>query len=941
MKSLRRAILFVLACVFAACATVTGTRAQQDDASAAVKPDTIFTVAGGGPNDIPALKAVLNLPWELAIDKQGNTYIATGADSSRIFKISPAGIISVVAGNGFTGYGGDGGPAVNAELANPHGVAVDDSDPANVYIDDWGNCLIRKVDQSTGIISTIAGTVSKPFKANCASHGDGGAARDAAIDIGWTIAVDPRNQDLYFTEDGVWEGNDGGDGRVRKIAGGEPTGTITTVAGTNDQCGGNAPNGTPATEANLCHPQSVALDTSVTPARVFVDNWGDGTVREIVGSPGKMYTIARGFGDPWQMAIEVSGETTTITLPDFGAHLIDRFTITYSGGVPVTGKGSVIAGSGRGGYCGDGGPALDACITGTGLAIDAAGNITIADQASDRIRKISRVTGKIASIEGWGIKPNTTNILYTDPVGIENVPGTGITLNLPTGVYIAPGSNELLIGADNTEAVYALDTATGLVSDFAGDGIEGFAGNGLVAVSAGVELNNPDGIVADSNGNVYIPDANNHDVRKVNAKTNEITTVVGGSGDHLNGPGYSGNGGPATEARIDNPHFLAVDAEDNLYITEYLNCVVRKVDAKTQIISTYAGTGGCGYNGSNRPATTAALDGPQGIAFDGSGNLYVAEGDDVIREVNAATGLISIVAGGVGGGYNGDGPATTRLLYSPQGVAADENGNIFFADDGNNILRWVDPGGEMTTFAGSPPGSKGGSYGFAGDGGPATAALLAYPRGITQDSAGNFYFTDRNNDRVRKVTAFAGYGRSTGSVNFYDQKVGTTSASQTITLSAIGPVTIGDVKVPAGFTATNHCNGAKLARGETCAIDVSFAPEKLGATSGALAIASNAFFNSLASSTVALSGTGTSLPQAATPVISPGTGTYTSAQTVTITDSTPGAVVYYTTNGTTPTASSTIYSGKIPVSQSTLIQAIAVAGGYENSEVDVGALFIE
>jgi len=942
MKSTGRAHLFALACVLAACAALPATQGQQDEAAANVKPDTIFTVAGGGPSHIPARKANIYNPWQIAVDKQNNYYFGTGGASSRVFKITPAGVLTVVAGNGVAGYSGDGGLAVNAEVAEPKGVAVDGATPANVYIND-GNCLIRRVDGKTGIITTIAGIKTKPFKPHCQSTGDGGAAKDAGVVAGWDIVLDPRNNDLYFTEDGALGGTN--TGRVRKIAGGTPNGTISTVAGNESNCGGSAPNGVIATapDAYLCDPQSLALDTSVSPANIFIDGWGDRVVRVVVGATHKMYYLASGFVDPWQLSVQVKGKTTFVSVPDFsnsGAGRIYQFTVTYSGGVPASSKLTPIAGSGAAGFCGDGGPAIKACMDPVGLALDNSGNWIVGDQAQYRIRKINAKTGIINSIEGWGTKPNTTELLYSDPAGIANAPGTGITMYLPTGVYIEPKTDKLLIGADQTEAVYLLNTANGEVSNFAGNGVEGFAGDGDVATNARVEVNNPDGIVSDSREDVFIPDANNHAIRKVLAHTGEITTVVGGSEGHLNGAGYSGNGGPASEAKINNPHFLAVDAEDNLYITEYVNCVVRRVDAKTQIISTYAGTGGCGYNGSNRPAATAQLYGPQGIAFDGAGNLYVAEGDDVIRKVDPATGLISIVAGGVGGGYNGDGPATTRKLNSPQGVAADANGNLFFADDNNNILRWVDPGGEMTTFAGSPPGSKGGSYGFAGDGGPATSALLAFPRGITQDGAGNFYFTDRNNGRVRKVTAFAGYGRSTGSLSFYDEKVGTTSASQAITLSAIGPVTIGKVTVPAGFKAVNHCNGLKLTRGETCAIDVSFAPAKQGAFSGELTIASNAFFKSQAN-TVELSGSGTTLPQAATPVISPGTGTYTGAQMVSITDSTPGAVIYYTTNGTTPTTASTVYSGKISISQSTLIEAIAVASEYENSEVAIGADFIE
>ncbi|MGB6688863.1 MAG: chitobiase/beta-hexosaminidase C-terminal domain-containing protein [Terracidiphilus sp.] len=955
MNRYRTVILCVLACGLAAFAMDRSAHAQQNDAAPAVKPDTITTIAGGGPNEIPARNANTYLPFQVAIDKQGNYYYASANGSSRIFKISPGGIISVVAGNGIAGYGGDGGLAADAELNAPHGVAVDGANPANVYIND-SNCLIRKVDQKTGIITTIAGIVKRPFVRTCQSSGDGGAAKDAGVMAGWTVAVNPRNNDVYFSEDGAFAGNN--TGRVRKIAGGTAEGTITTVAGNDNQCQGTAPDGVDATasDAYFCHPQSVALDTTVSPPNIFIDSWGERTIREVIGATGKMYRVAgipysygfvdnvvatsAVFQDPWQLVLQVSGGKTTITMPDYSNNRIRRFTLTYSGGLPAPGKVTTIFGTGSGGYCGDGGPAKDACLDPDGLALDSAGNWIVADSAANRIRKINGKTGIITSIEGWSPTPNSTELAYSDPAGIKNVPGTGVTLNLPTGAYIEPKSGNLLIAADQTEAVYLLDVANGLVSDFAGNGIESYAGDGRVSTSPKVEVNNPDGIVEDSKGNVFIAEANNHDVREVYASTGEITTVVGGSENHLNGPGSSGNGGPAKDAKIDNPHFLAIDADDNLYISEYLNCWIRKVDAKTQIVSTYAGTGGCGYNGSNRPATTAALFAPQGITLDGQGNLYIAEGDDVIRKVDPATGLISIVAGGVGSGYNGDGPALTRTLNSPQGVYADKNGNIFLADDNNNLLRWVDPGGQMAAFAGSPPGSKGGSYGFAGDGGPATGALLGYPRGITQDNAGNFYFTDRNNDRVRKVTAFAGYGRSAGSLDFNDEKVGTTSAAQSVTLSAIGPVTIGAIRVPAGFKAANHCTGMKLERGETCNIEISFAPTKPGSYAGALTIASNAFLKSQGN-TVALTGAGTSLAQAATPVIKPGTGSYSATQTVTIKDSTPGAAIFYTTNGSAPSSSSTAYTGAITVSSSEIINAIAIASGYENSAIGSATIFIQ
>jgi len=857
---------------------------------ALAQPGFISTVAGGGPNDIPALNANLNLPWEVAVDLQGNYYVAAGGGSSRVFKISPSGLLTVVAGNGFAGYSGDGGPAQAAELHNPHGVAVDNSNPANVYIDDWANCLIRRVDGKTGIITTIAGRVTNPFTPDCKNTGDGGAAKDATIDIGWTIAVDPRNHDLYFTQDGYF-GGEGNDGTVRKIAGGVPDGIITTVAGNLNQCGGSAPNGVSATasDAFLCHPQSVAIDTSVSPANIFVDNWGDGTIREVVGSSGKMYTIAHGFGDPWQMAIQVSGKATTVTLPDFGKNDFIQFPITYSGGVPTAGEGTVIA---KG-------------IQGTGLAIDAEGNIIIADHGTNHILEIVKKTGKIVTIEGWA-----TNA-YSDPVGIINVPATGISLDQPAGPYFDHASGKLYFGGYSTQAVYQMNPGTGLVSNFAGNGIPGFSGNGGSATAPGTELRNPVGVVKDSRGNTYIADLSNCAVREVFASTGDIATIAGGSGNKLNGCGYSGNGGPAEKAQLNAPTSLAIDGANNLYISDYNNCVIRLINAKTHFISDFAGVASCGYNGDGIPATAAQLNAPWGIALTAAGDLFISEErNHRIRKVDSASGLISTVAGNGVRGYTGDGLATANALDQPTGLAADDNGNIFFSDQGNNILRWVDPAGYMTTFAGKPQ-----VNGFGGDGGPATAAMLATPNGLTLDSEGNAYFADLANGRIRKVTAFAGYGRSTSALSFGLQQVGTTSDFQPVMLSAVGPVAIDSVTAPGGFSEIDDCTGVELIAGESCEIDVYFSPTASGVAKGTLTIASNPPLATPAQ-TVILEGIGAGLSITGSLAFPAQQVGASSTRTVTLVNS--GAIVKITSISIPGTTDFTVSGGTCPAKGGTL-----------------------
>ena len=250
------------------------------------------------PNGIPGINANLNAPYTVAVDAQGNVYVAAYGQH-RIFKISTAGIVTVVAGNGTAGYSGDGGSALKAQLYYPQGVAVDNANPANVYIGDTSNCLIRKVNQKTGIITTIAGKVTIPATGNpystCGYSGDGGAANAAELYSPAGMAVNPASDDVYVA--------DYNNGRIRKIAGGIPTGTITTVAGgggsttTSNNCGGSPPygDGGPATSAYLCNPNSVSLDTSVSPVNLFISEYNRCDIREVVGSSGKIYQVAGSY----------------------------------------------------------------------------------------------------------------------------------------------------------------------------------------------------------------------------------------------------------------------------------------------------------------------------------------------------------------------------------------------------------------------------------------------------------------------------------------------------------------------------------------------------------------------------------------------------------------------------------------------------------------------
>ncbi len=266
--------------------------------------------------------------------------------------------------------------------------------------------------------------------------------------------------------------------------------------------------------------------------------------------------------------------------------------------------------------------------------------------------------------------------------------------------------------------------APGIIKTVAGDGTRSYSGDGGSATSAA--LDDPLSVAVDSVGNIYIADSVNARIRKVTAATGIITTVAG-NGTH----GYSGDGGPATNAELDFPTGVAVDSAGNIYIADYDNYRIRKVVASTGVISTMAGTGTYGYSGDGGPATSAELGAPTGVALDTAGNLYIADCfNERIRKVAKTTGIISTVAGDGTIGYSGDGgPATSAEFYYPWGVAVDSAGNIYIADTDNGRNRKVTVSTDIiSTVAGD------GEYGSSGDGGLATSAELSSPYGVPVDN---------------------------------------------------------------------------------------------------------------------------------------------------------------------------------------------------------------
>jgi len=325
---------------------------------------------------------------------------------------------------------------------------------------------------------------------------------------------------------------------------------------------------------------------------------------------------------------------------------------------------------------------------------------------------------------------------YTGDLGAA----TAARIAHPEGITVAANGDVYYADPDNN-VIRKVTAATGIITTVAGSGGNGSSGDGGLAILA--KFKNAEGVFVVANGDLYLADTGNHEIRKVTAATGLVTLVVGSTS-----PGYSGDGGAATAARLRLPAAIVVAANGDMYIADTGNDTVRKVTAATGIITTYAGTGTTGYTGDGGAATSARLSGPQGLVLAANGDLYIADtGNNVIRRVTAATGVITTFAGTGTAGFLGDGGvATSARLNAPESVSISASGELYIADAGNNRIRRVSTGGTITTVAGT------GTAGSAGDGGLPTAAQLNSPHGIAVSTSGTYYISDRVNNEIRRVT---------------------------------------------------------------------------------------------------------------------------------------------------------------------------------------------
>ena len=387
-----------------------------------------------------------------------------------------------------------------------------------------------------------------------------------------------------------------------------------------------------------------------------------------------------------------------------------------------------VAGTGGAGWSGDGALASSACLNEPkSLTIDPEGNLFIADSENHVIRRIDIKTQCIRTVAGR-IQGGETGTKTVPPVPVaEGVDGDPFAESGPVNLHAVTQQSDL------SGTVRYVATGAAPVTRFSGDG--GPAEEAL--------LNFPTAVVVDRAGHLYIADTLNHRVRRVDAATGMITTVAG-----LGRPRCFGDGGLAEEAGLNEPAALAVSDEGVLYIADQSNNRVRAVDLTTGVICTVAGTGMAGYNGDRVAAVETALAGPSGLALASDGTLFIADSfNGRIRAVDPVTGMIRTVVGD-GGEYRYQGPdePPSSSLSRPSGIALDEEGNLFFTDSDNHLVRrWDRTTGRIERIAGV------GVAHYGGDEGAALEAGLSYPFGIVVDCAGNLLVADTFNHRIRKI----------------------------------------------------------------------------------------------------------------------------------------------------------------------------------------------
>ena len=695
----------------------------------------ITTVAGGGVGDFgPATEAPISSPTAIAFDAAGNLFIAD-AGFQRIRRVArDTGVITTIAGTGDEGFAGDGGPALAAQFSTPAALAFDRD--GNLYVADSGNDRIRRIDAATGEIRTFAG--GGDGTAGPSPIGDAGPATSAVLAHPSALAMGADGRILYFA--------DQYHARVRRID--LLTGVIDTVAGSGAV--GFSGDGGPATAARLNNPAGIAFGPG---GDLYIADRNNVRVRKVDARTGVITTVAGG-----PRLTSLSSGAPAREFLDFDVHAVP--------------------------FEGEDGPATAApLLAPSALALDAAGNLFIADVMLARILRVDARTGRINNLAGMGMPD------FSGDGGAAKDAG----LAYPAGILFDV-SGELFVADRDNDVVRRIST-DGKISRVAGSGGIFFAGEGGDPRNA--RLATPQGIAFNSRGELLIVDAGNTRIRKV--ASNVIRTVAGGGREQR--LGCSREGMPATSLRL--TFFLkgiAVDAADAALIPFGSNGFVCKLEPNGRI-RTFAGnpigefSEYFGENGDGYPAIDAGFASVVGVAVTRAGDVFLSdETVGRIRFVSAGDGIIRTIAGDGRNGFRGDGgPAVGARLNRPSYLALGPDGSLYVSDTGNHRVRRIDPSGRIATVAGN------GGSGFSGDGGPATAASLSSPEGLAIDAAGDLYIADRANHRIRKVShatgvivTIAGTGDAGYSGDGADALAATLSSPTGLAFDATGDLHISD-----------------------------------------------------------------------------------------------------------------------------------------------------
>ena len=694
-------------------------------------PGPIMTIAGAGYADgVPAKEA--DAGWPLGVVRRPNgDLIIADHNAHRLWRVDSDGILHTFAGDGVPGGSGDGGPAAQARLRHPHDLCQDRE--GNLYFSDLGNNTIRRVDYRTGTIDRVAGS------GRAGRGGDGGPALDAELDVGCGVAVDAASN-VYIASE--WGNNvrrvDIKTGLIELFAGLDARlypaeqGTSRPYPGSNVSLLGYHGDGGPASGAAFHNPEHLAFDSR---GDLYVCDNFNHRIRKIDMGSGAITTI---MGTGWPSSSGDGGPAVEagLLLPD--SLFIDVQDNIYVGekyGYRVrkidaaTGTVTTVVGTGVPGFGEEGllGPETTCNACEAGLWADPDGTVFWGDQ-SGRLRRCDGATGIVTTVFG----------------------GTGVGDGGPAADAFLSGPGGLCASSDGTvyiadewsHRVRAIEPRSGLVRTVAGDGAKAYGGENGPATDAYVS--NPFDVSLDSLGRLVIAEKMGGFLRRVDE--DGVIRVIAGSGLQLD----RGDGGPALNACFYQVRAVAHDAEDNIYVGDDIGRI-RRIDVESSTVSTVAGTGIRGYTGDGGPAAQARIGAPAAIDFDGSGNLYFCDrAYHMVRKVDTR-GIISTVAGSGTAGFSLDGTdATDAMLDRPTGLAVSLDGTVYFSDTGNNRIRAINAEGRLCTVAGSD------KPGDAGDGGHATIARLNEPRGLCLLGDGVLLMSDHFNNKVKAVRVSGG-----------------------------------------------------------------------------------------------------------------------------------------------------------------------------------------